>query len=416
MSEIDVVVVGAGAAGLTAASELAAHGLAVRVLEARDRVGGRAFTRVIDGLPLDLGCGWLHSASENEWAALALARGFALDRSPAPWQRPAMTATFPPRAQEAFARTIDGFYDRVAAAASGPDRPAADLLPPDDRWAPLIDAVSTWANGVELAHLSAHDLDRYHDTGENWRVAAGYGTLVAAQAAGLDIVTDCPVRLIDYSGASVRVATVSGELSARAVVVAVPPTVLAAGTLRLRPEPAEALAAAAALPLGLADKLFLRLDAAADLPAEAQLIGDPDRRATGNYHLRPFGRPLIEGYFGGALARDLEAGGDAAFLSFAREELAAAFGSRIRDRLHLTAATAWDRDPWALGSYSHARVGAASAREVLARPLDGRVFFAGEACSVRDFSTAHGALRSGRMAAAAVEAALAPQAANRRAD
>jgi monoamine oxidase len=361
---------------------------------------------VIDGLPLDLGCGWLHSASENEWAALALARGFVVDRSAAPWQRAAVTATFPSRAQEAFARTIDGFYDRIAAAAAHPDRPAADLLPPDDRWAPLIDAVST----------SAHDFDRYHDTGENWRVVAGYGALVAAQAAGLDIVTDCPVRLIDYSGAAVRVATARGELSARAVVVAVPPTVLAAGTLRLRPEPAETLAAAAALPLGLADKLFLRLDATADLPAEARLIGAPDRRATGNYHLRPFGRPLIEGYFGGELARDLEAGGSAAFLSFAREELVAAFGSGIRTRIHPVAATAWGRDPWALGSYSHARVGAASARETLARPLDGRVFFAGEACSPRDFSTAHGALRSGCSAAAAVEAALAPQTAGRRAE
>jgi monoamine oxidase len=416
MSEIDVVVVGAGAAGLTAAGELAATGLTVRVVEARDRVGGRAFTREVDGLPVDLGCGWLHSASENEWVALALARGFAVNRSPAPWQRPAATATFPSHAQEAFAGAIDAFYDRIAAAASGPDRPAADLLSPGDRFAPLIDAVSTWANGVELAHLSVHDLDRYRDTGENWRVAAGYGTLVAAQAAGLDIVVSCPVQSIDYHRADVRVATAQGELSARAVVVAVPPTVLAAGRLRLSPEPAETLAAAAALPLGLADKLFLRLDAPEDLPAETRLIGAPDRCATGNYHLRPFGRPLIEGYFGGALARDLEAGGDQAFLSFAREELAAAFGSTIRDRVHLVAATAWGRDPWALGAYSHARVGAASARETLARSLDDRVFFAGEACSARDFSTAHGALRSGRAAAAAVATALAPRTVGQRTD
>src|SRR5262249_44915041 len=113
----------------------------------------------------------------------------------------------------------------------------------------------------------------------------------------------------------------------------------------------------------------------------------------------PFGRPLIEGYFGGRLARDLEAGGEAAFATFAADEVASLLGEGIRKRLHPIAASAWARDPYARGSYSHALPGHADARRTLAEPVDARLFFAGEACSVHDFSTAHGAYRTGIAAA-----------------
>ncbi len=135
---------------------------------------------------------------------------------------------------------------------------------------------------------------------------------------------------------------------------------------------------------------------------EARLIGSTDRAATGSYHLRPFGRPLVEGYFGGRLAHELEQEGEAAFLQFARDEFASVFGSDVRKRLHLVAVSAWGADPFARGSYSYAQVGKADARAALAQPVDGRLFFAGEACSARDFSTAHGAYATGVAAAEAV--------------
>jgi monoamine oxidase len=165
--------------------------------------------------------------------------------------------------------------------------------------------------------------------------------------------------------------------------------------------------AAAGLPLGLADKVYLRLDGAEEFPKDSHLYGAVDRVNTGTYHLRPFGRPLIEAYFAGQCARDLEAEGEAAFASFAIGELAALLGDGIRKRLHPVATTAWAQDPYAMGSYSHALPGHAGARLTLAAPVDGRVFFAGEACMVHDFSTAHGAYRSGVAAAEAVIAALA---------
>jgi monoamine oxidase len=176
---------------------------------------------------------------------------------------------------------------------------------------------------------------------------------------------------------------------------------LAREVLRFSPALPDKLAAAAKLPLGLDDKFFLHVEHADDLPVETRIFGARDR-STGTYQLRPFGRPVIECYFGGSLARELEAEGGDAFARLAVDQLAAHLGADIRKRLAPIFGSAWGRDPWALGAYSYARPGDAGAREVLAETVDERLFFAGEACSVNDYSTAHGAYRTGETAAEAV--------------
>jgi monoamine oxidase len=405
----EVVIVGAGAAGLGAARRLTAAGVAVRVVEARSRIGGRAFTaRDPSELSVELGCAWLHSADENDLTGLAFRHGLTIDKTVPPWRVQLDGIGFPAADQDEFRVELARLFDRIYAAGKAEaDQPADRLLEPGSRWNPLLNAISTYMNGVELDRLSVRDFANYYDSGVNWRIAEGYSSLMAALAAGIDITLDCPAGLIDHSGPQVRVATPAGDLQARAVVVTVPASVLAAGGVQFRPTLPDKVDAAAVLPLGLADKVFLRLDGAEEFPGDSHLYGAVDRAGTGTYHLRPLGRPLIEGFFGGQCARDLEAAGDAAFASFAIDELAALLGGGIRKRLHPIAVTAWERDPYARGSYSHALPGHADARLALAAPVDGRLFFAGEACMVHDFSTAHGAYRSGITAAEAVIAALA---------
>ena len=408
MADPDVIVIGAGAAGLAAAGRLVAAGLAVRVLEARNRVGGRAWTaRSPAGLPIELGCAWLHSADENELTTVAADAGLTIDRTLPPWRTQIGDIGFPVADQADFRAALGRLFARLDAAAEAePDHPADRLLEPGNRWNPLLNATSTYINGVELDGLSVRDFGNYHDTGVNWRILEGYGRLMAAMAAGLDVVLDCQVTLIDHSGVRLRIATPRGDLYAHAVVVTVPTGVLCGGGLEFRPALPDKLDAAAVLPLGLADKLYLALDDAEAFPKDSNLYGALDSSRTASYHVRPFGRPLIEAYFGGRFARELEAGGEAAFADFALGQLAALLGGGIRQRLHPIAATAWAADPFARGSYSHALPGHADARAVLAAPVDGRLFFAGEACSVHDFSTAHGAYRTGLAAAASVMAAM----------
>jgi monoamine oxidase len=405
MTDVDIVVIGAGAAGLAAARQIAARGRPVRVLESRARLGGRAFTsHDATGSPLELGCGWMHSADENELAGLARELGFAIDKTRPPWRTQWSDIGFPPADQDDFRAAAARFFERLDAAGEvEPDRAAHQLLEPGCRWNALINAASTYINGVELDGVSAHDFYRYRDTGVNWRVREGYGTLISALGAGLDITCDCPATVIDHTGAQLRIETPRGDLCARAAIVTVSTDVLCSGALRFRPALSDKMAAAAALPLGLADKLYLRLGGAEEFPKDSHLYGAIDRVGTGSYHLRPFGRQMIECYFGGRLASDLEAGGEAAFAAFALDELVSLLGGAIRNRLQPIAASAWARDPHARGSYSHALPGHADARRALAASVNDRLFFAGEACSVHDFSTAHGAYRTG---IAAAEAAI----------
>src|SRR5690242_20035351 len=254
MEETDVVVIGQGAAGVAAARRLAAARIPTVVLEARSRVGGRAWTMRGAGLPLDLGCGWLHSADENEWAAVAATMGFTLDRTPPPWGVRRKTIGFPPADLEDFRDASERFFGRLhAAEASEPDRPASDFLEPGNRWNALLNSVSTFISGAELDQVSTHDLNNYHDSGTNWRVTEGYGALVEAYAAPLDVRLDCPATLVDHSGKRLRVATPKGDIHARAAIVAVPTSMLARELPRFAPALPDKVAAAEKLPLGLDD-------------------------------------------------------------------------------------------------------------------------------------------------------------------
>ena len=406
-ADVDIVVIGAGAAGLAAGAALHRADASFVVIEARDRLGGRGWTLQAGGHAIDMGCGWLHSAEDNPFADVAARAGVELDRSTAPWQKPAWTDNFPLDEQRSYREAWAAFYDRLEkGVAARADRPASDFLQPGCRWNGMIDAGSTFINGVELSGLSTVDYDRYVDTGVNWRAPVGFGALIATLGANLAVKTGCAATLIDHAGTTTRVHTTQGAINARALIVTLPTNLIADGSLRFSPDLPDKIEAAANLPLGLADKLFLAVEGADDLPVDGRLYGARDRVDIASYHLRPFGRPLIECYFGGAFARELEKAGEAAFADYAIGQLVGALGAGFRKRLTPLACSRWGLDPFARGSYSHARVGRSDARATLAAPVDDRVFFAGEACSRHDFSTAHGAFRAGEIAARAALAAI----------
>jgi monoamine oxidase len=406
-TDADVLVVGAGAAGISAARRLHEASIRCLLVEARTRLGGRAWT-VLDGMgfALDLGCGWFHSADRNPWVAIAQQQGATIDKTPPAWTRPAMEIGFPRAQQDDFRKALASFFSRLERAEElASDVPAAALLEPGCRWNDLINAASTYINGAELERVSAKDFNRYADTGVNWRAIEGLGAVVTAYGANLPVMLDCPVARIDHRGKRLIVETTKGAIAADQVIVAVPSAILAAERLSFAPALPEKTKAAAGLPLGLADKLFLSLDGAGEFEKDVRVFGRTDRTATAAYQFRPLARPQIEVYFGGGLAHELERSGEAAFFDFAVSELGALFGSTFARRLKPIHVHRWGLDPFSLGSYSFALPGASDCRVTLAEPVDNRLFFAGEACSVNDFSTAHGAWRTGVAAAEQVIAA-----------
>src|SRR4051794_10034067 len=371
------------------------------LLEASQRSGGRAHTVNVAGHALDLGCGWLHSADRNPWVGIAEASGFAVERRKSAWNQQYRDLGFSPEDQDASDEVYAAWHGRLMSDPPQSDC-AADALQPGGTWNGYLQALSSYISGAGLERLSIADYLAYDtaSTRYNWRVPDGYGTLIAATlppSVALHVAT--PVEAINLEAAGVSIATRAGSITARTVILTVSTAVIVGGAIGLPPELDEWRHAAAGLPLGRNEKLFLEVIGDNLFEPETHVIGDPRSPRTGSYYIRPFGRPVIEGFFGGEGAEVLAEHGPAAGFAYAIDELAALFGSDVGRSLRPLAVSNWTRMDSIGGGYSYALPGKARARDILARPFDGRLFFAGEATHRHDFSTAHGAYQSGMRAA-----------------
>ena len=409
---VDVVIVGAGAAGLGAARAARDLGLSFVVFEAMGRIGGRAFTDVdVFGFPWDRGCHWLHSGSINPMRELADRYGFRYRKEGVPWRLRLAEGW----ATEAEQAAIDGVEKRAYEAILAAGRAERDVA--------AVSEVGATGGALEVLRASIHaewgtpldgistlDASRYRDTGENWPVEDGYGALVARHAAGVPVEVGTAVERIDWGGESVRVTTGRGTVEAGAVVVTVSTDVLAAGTIAFEPAlPEWKLAAAAAIPLGSANKVAFAVDGRYLGVEEPANVTVPVPGAAGtmmSFRLRPFGRNLADGYLAGPLGRELEAAGEEAMFETALGALTGALGSEVGKRITARACSRWGAEPTIRGAYGPARPGEAHQREALARPVEDRLFFAGEATSPEFFTTCHGAHLSGLAAARQVAQAL----------
>ncbi|MDE2580937.1 MAG: FAD-dependent oxidoreductase [Rhodospirillales bacterium] len=420
MTEVDVVVIGAGLAGLGAATALRQAGARAVVLEAAGRIGGRAHTTCppeLGGVWFDHGAVWLHAAERNPLVPIAETTGETLLRSDELRQERTFVEDRPATTAELAA--YDTAWDRFSAAAvpllapGQPDPPLAAVARclPDDPWAPTVEA---WEGpvicAVDADRFSLRDWHVNQLTGSNLVPEGGIGAFVSRRlGTGLDIRLNTQVSRLhwDTPGGGVAAETPSGTVQARAAVITVSTGVLAAGTIRFDPAlPAAVQDCIAALPMGLAVKVVLRATGQdrLDLPLHCSL----DRKVGRSgepfmpFQCWPFGRDYVQGWIGGSTAWELARAGEAAAVDFALGEVRRLFGSRV-DRLFAGGArlvTHWDADPLIRGAYAYALPGHADARARLAEPLaDGRLVFAGEACHVGLAGTLAGAWITGRKAA-----------------
>lgn len=406
-SHYDIAVIGAGAAGLAAGLQLQASGTRLIVLEARHRIGGRAYTDTDTlGLPFDCGAHWLHAAAQNPFTTIADQLGirYARHLSWADVLRFGGGGPLPEDVQAEARSYIEEVLVRLhAAGQSEPEAAFADFLDPANRWNPLLRHIIGQITSHDPEDCSTRDYGRYQEDGGDFPVEDGYGTLVARHAAGLPVTLSTPVTRIDWSGADVKIDTPRGTVSARAIILAVPVNVLLAGGIRFEPAlPPSLMDALYDCPMGVSEKLAVLLDR--PIEGLGHLYGDvfdlnTPARTPFNLHINPFGRPLLVSHMAGSYGRELEQAGDDEVEALALEAMANAFGSDARKRVVKMLRTHWASDPFTRGGYSHARPGRAASRLTFSEPVGDRIFLAGEHCSIPFFSTVHGAHLSGIVAA-----------------
>jgi monoamine oxidase len=403
MSDVDVAVIGAGAAGLAAARSLLSAGCRVATLEARERVGGRAWTERLFGLPFDHGASFVHAEHLNPWTQIARRLRIATEIDPRRRLLHVDGRQAEPAELSAFLAARSRAVDQVIAAGrKEPDVSIAQAVEEAGPWAAqALVTLGPWLLGAENSAASARD---FADavSGRDRIVSIGYGSLVAAYGCGVPVQLGAAVQHIDHRGQGVVIETAQGRLKARLAIVTLPVGVLAAEHVRFDPPlPLSKQRALEALPMGLLAKIGLCFE------------GDPfghgdtyyahhqsaDQRAA-LYIMRPSGHDMVLSFVGGDLARELETEGEPAAISFVLEALVEMFGNKVRSTLRGARQTRWGVDPFALGSYAVARPGGAAMRSELARPVAERLLFAGEACADDGWAaTVAGAHRSGKRAA-----------------
>ena len=395
---IDLAIVGGGAAGIAAAREAKARGLSSLILEASERVGGRARSAHWRGHALDLGATWLHSAERNPLVPVAEQLNIQLDRSQTRWREQYRDLGISKEEQAESRAAIEDFTERLTSDPPRSDR-ARDALVPSSEWNGALEALSNFLNGTGLENVSAADFTAYWDASgdQNWRVPCGLGSFLELVGGGLDTRTDCPVQKIELLANGIRLISDHGSVEAKQAIVAVPTGILASCAIAFPSVADPWLHAASQLPLGHVEKLFFELPDPEAFPVGAHLLGNPRSADTGSYMLRPLAKPVIEGFFGGDWLKGLTASD---ITARAREELGHLLGSDFARGLQPIAYSDWQRHPFVCGSYSYARPGQHAARAAFAKPVNERLAFAGEACSERDYATIHGAWASGEAAVA----------------
>lgn len=409
-TDVDVVIVGAGAAGLAAARRAGELGLAYAVFEAMDRIGGRAHTETSTfGVPWDRGCHWLHSANVNPMRELADRYGFRYYAEQPPFRYYHSTGPASAEEMQRIQAYVDGCWETVEAAGrAGQDIAAIDLLDASHPWFPIVRTGFAGEWSVAVEEVSSADDAAYRDTDHNWPVEDGYGALVARHAEGIPVELSSPVERIEWGGPRVRVTTPVGTIEAGAVVVTVSTRIIQDGVIAFDPPlPVWKQAAYDAIRLGNANKVTFAIDGRLlGVGGHAGMWSQVTERQGMFFQLRPFGWDMASGFLAGELGAEAERDGPAAMIATGLTALKNAYGSRIERQVRRAAVSTWQTDPYIRGAYGMARPGQAHKRKELVTPVDGRLFWAGEAVSHDWFSTCHGAHLTGIDAAEAVAKVL----------
>ncbi len=444
MIQADVVVIGAGVAGLTAAQRLAEGGRSVVVVEARGRLGGRTSTAQhadlaahhgISPVPLEFGAEFVHGLPPETFARLGpdfalyeIAGEMWAARADQPPQRGHQAAGHQEIMDAIFGwegedRPLDAFLaERFGGSAHASARQSVTAYVEGFDAADPTTVSLRWLAFSERAARGIHE-DR------QFRPVGGYVSLINQMQRGLDaqrvpIHLDTIVHAVEWSPGAVRIqahdpaGSATEPFSARAAVITLPLGVLLAppgdlGAMRFTPDLPDKQAAYAGLAMGHVCKVLLRfrevfweshLAPYPQMP-EMAFLRAPDAAFPTWWSSYPLFAPLLTAWVGGPRAAAM--GGNASgIIGQAVASLAGILGVSVGQiEAELVEATMhdWASDPFARGAYSYVRVGGIDAPAQLGAPVADTLYFAGEAANTQGHTgTVHGAIATGETAADAI--------------
>ena len=408
-SETDVIIIGAGAAGLSAAKQLSSLGLSYSVIEGSHRIGGRAYSEEIaPGVWFDLGCAFLEGAettfipiADKLGITVGRDKGNPFEKARVRYHRNGKTLNDDQRA--ACIQYLDDSYNAIYAAAErGRDVAVSDIVDLDNEYAaPLMAVISSqWVH--DLDQVSCADVAD-SEGGASFRVLNGYGNLVAAWGADVAVSLNTRAERVDWTGPGVAVETPKGTITGRTALITVSTGILGSGDILFSPGlPDWKTDAIVNIPNGTENKMCIYFDTdvfGADGRGCHSTWNDDDIGNGARIEASVMGHNYSVAFVGGPHAVWLEKQGQQACHDFAVDSIADVFGHHIRKHVSRSIVTAWTTEPWTRGSYACARPGQAHQRATLARPIDERLFFAGEATINGAQGTCHGAYLSGIRAA-----------------
>ena len=407
----DVIVIGAGMAGLAAASQLVKDGHSVIILEGRERIGGRTWTDHALGAPLDMGASWIHGVKDNPLTELA--NRFNATRVVTNYDDMTLYDADGRALSDAESDKIDRDFEsmmkRVYVLQEELENDTS-LQTAINRSAKNTTALTYAINvtieheyGADVSDLSLFEWDQEgEDYGGDVIFPKGYEQLVNGLAKGLDIRTEARVETINYQEKTVHIGTSQGEFLCQRVVVTLPLGVLKKGSVRFSPElPSQKRKSISRLNMGVLNKVYLKFPKVFwDKETMIGYVAREKGRWCEWLNVHKFtGQPVLLGFNAGAYGVEIESESDEKIVAGAMTVLRRIYGDDIPDPEDW-AITRWMTDPFAYGSYSHIPPGASGADyDELARPVAGQLFFAGEATHRVHPSTVNGAYLSGIRAA-----------------
>jgi monoamine oxidase len=418
-----VLVLGAGMSGLAAARRLKERGFTdVRVLEARARIGGRMFTDRSLGAPFDLGAAWVHKAGASNPIAAMIARE-GIETRPTSWDRIGLYDAERGAVADAERDRADADFDGLLSELARKIRAAGKRGSVGEHLAPLVAAKFTgpararlagWLRALYIENEYAADVgeiaaaefanyDRVSHAENDLFVAGGYDRLLDRLASGLDVRLGEVCKRVRVTEGGVSVETERARYEAAAVVVTLPVGVLRSGAIAFEPGlPAAKRRAIERLGVGDFEKVVALFDRPF-WPTGPHAFGfaSADRAAAPivvNAHAAA-GVPALVATFSGAAARDVSGKADDVLAARVVSQLRAMFGPGVPTPRGILR-TRWHDDPFARGAYTYPATEDADALvAALATPVEGRLFFAGEATDADNYSFVHGAYASGIRAA-----------------